>query len=64
MEVTKEAYSLLEAKLEEIEQVVNNGLINNNERLACLNVKNLVHEACQIMDENFIVDGNDEPPTA
>ncbi len=64
MEVTNQTYSLIKAKLDEMEQAIIQGFNQGTEPKACLEVRTLVFEINQILNQNFIVGGNDEPPAA
>ncbi|MEL5720323.1 MAG: hypothetical protein P1P59_04250 [Treponemataceae bacterium] len=55
MKVTNNAYELLWGKLNEIEQMANNGILQTNSRDCCLEIKSLVSDARQIMRQEFYV---------
>ncbi len=62
MEVKDEAYGLIQNKLTAINDAIifRVGKVEDTHQ----EIRDLVDEIRQIMDENFIVGGNDEPPAA
>ena len=65
MTVSNDAYSLLESKLQQIENAAMDGILQDDARKCCMYIRALVFEARQIVKSEFYVaDGDDLPPAA
>lgn len=64
MKTTKNAYELLHAYLTEIEKAAISGILNGNAEDRLRDVRNLVFETRQCINQSFYVAGDDEPPAA
>jgi len=65
MTVSDNAYSLLEDKLQQIENTAMDGGLYVDSRECCLAIRALVYQARQIMQNEFYVAaGDDLPPAA
>lgn len=65
MTVSNNAYSLLEEKLQQIENTAMDGGLYVDPRECCLAIRGLVYQARQIMQNEFYVAaGDDLPPAA
>lgn len=59
MKTTNEAYELLQEKLAQIETAANEGLCKEGSRKSCMEIKSLVFETRQVLNENFYISGNE-----
>ncbi len=64
IKTSKNCYGLLQDKLTDIERAATDGILNGNTEQSCLEIKTLVLEAMQTINENFYVADDDEPPAA
>lgn len=65
MTVSNDAYSLLESKLQQIENAAMDGILQTDARKCCMHIRALVFEARQIVkNEFYVADGDDLPPAA
>ncbi|UTC62566.1 hypothetical protein E4O05_01230 [Treponema sp. OMZ 787] len=59
MKTTNEAYELLQEKLSQIETAANEGLYKEDPCKSCMEIKSLVFETRQVLNENFYISGNE-----
>ena len=66
MTVSNNAYSLLEEKLQQIENTAANSILGNDARTCCMRIRNLVFEVRQIIKNEFYPEPTDGklPPAA
>ena len=66
MTVSNNAYSLLEEKLQQIENTATDGILGNDARTCCMRIRNLVFEVRQIIKKEFYLEPTDGrlPPAA
>ncbi len=64
MNVTDNAYSLIDEKLDEMEQCLNTGIFSGKTKNACLEIRSLLYDMRQIVATNFLVGGDDSLPPA
>ena len=66
MTVSNNAYSLLEEKLQQIENTATDGILDNDARTCCMRIRNLVFEVRQIIKNEFYPEPTDGklPPAA
>lgn len=64
MTVSNNAYSLLEEKLQQIENAAMDGILQTDACKCCLHIRTLVFEARQIVKNEFYVAGGDDMPPA
>jgi|GEM_PF-1303182 hypothetical protein len=64
IKTTKNSYELLQGKLTEIEKIAISGILNGNAEDRLRDVRNLVFETRQCINQSFYVAGDDEPPAA
>lgn len=64
IKTSKNSYELLQEKLAEIERVAVSGILNGNAEDRLRDVRNLVFETRQCINQSFYVVGDDEPPAA
>lgn len=64
IKASKNCYELLKGKLTDIEKTATAGILDGKAEQSCLEIKTLVLEAMQTINENFYVADDDEPPAA
>ncbi|WP_428769335.1 hypothetical protein V1L52_10160 [Treponema sp. HNW] len=66
MKVSDNAYSLLEEKLQRIENTAVDGILQKDARDCCMEIRNLVFETRQIIKNEFYLEHKDGrlPPAA
>lgn len=66
MKVSNNAYSLLEEKLQQIENTATDGILQKEARDCCMQIRNLVFEVRQIIKNEFYPEPTDGklPPAA
>ena len=66
MTVSNNAYSLLEEKLQQIENTATDGILQKEARDCCMHIRNLVFEVRQIIKKEFYLKPTDGrlPPAA
>ncbi|EMB46682.1 MULTISPECIES: hypothetical protein [Treponema] len=64
MKVNEKAYELLMDKLLQIENTASCGIIEDQGTESCLVIRSLVFDIRKIINDNFYVAGDDEPPAA
>jgi len=66
MTVSNNAYSLLEEKLQQIENTATDGILQKEARDCCMQIRNLVFEVRQIIKNEFYLKPTDGrlPPAA
>lgn len=64
IKTTKNSYELLQEKLTEIEKTAISGILNGNAEDRLRDVRNLVFETRQCINQSFYVAADDEPPAA
>lgn len=64
IKTTKNSYELLQGKLTEIEKTAISGILNGNAEDRLRDVRNLVFETRQCINQSFYIAWDDEPPAA
>ena len=64
MTVSNNAYSLLEEKLQQIENTAMDGTLQKDARGCCMHIRALVFEAHQIVKNEFYAAADDDLPPA